>query len=146
MRRGWARLYALGSVHSMGFLGPRKACRGRGRKGLQQEEHISKCLSGLAQSTVNHVSDMGRASLGPGPRQVVCCPARPLLPLSCGRRGCGLVAAVHRHVGGLGSAFTKCRLTCPPGVQESGLRLALEHGHRSENLQGRKQSVSSSGK
>lgn len=81
MRRGWARLYALGSVHSMGFLGPRKACRGRGRKGLQQEEHISKCLSGLAQSTVNHVSDM-EGLPGPGARGPVrWCAAQP--GLSC---------------------------------------------------------------
>ena len=53
----------VGSVHSMGFLGPREARRGRGRKGLQQEEHISKCLLGLARSTVNHVSDMGEGPL-----------------------------------------------------------------------------------
>lgn len=77
------------------------ACQGQGRKGLQREEHISKCLLGLALSTVNHVSDMGRAPRGPmAPSGGV--PPSPASPAPCshGRRVCGLVAAVRPHLGG----------------------------------------------
>lgn len=52
------------------------------------------------------------------------------------------MAAVHPHLGGLSSAFTKCHSTCLRGERGSEQKLALEHGHRSENLQGRKQRVS----
>lgn len=84
---------------------------------------------------------MGRAP-GPAAPQVVSCPAQPLLPLQLCGRVCGLVAAVHPHLGGLGGAFTKCHSTCLQGERGSEQKLALEHGHRSENLQGRKQRVS----
>lgn len=91
----------VGSVHSMGFLGPREARWGRGRKGLQQEEHISKCLLGLARSTVNHVSGMGRApgSRGPSGGELPSA-ASPAPPLQLRPEGVGLVASEHLHLGG----------------------------------------------
>ena len=91
----------VGSVHSMGFLSPREARGGRGRKGLQQEEHISKCLLGLARSTVNHVSDMGRApgSRGPSGGELSSA-ASPAPPLQLWPEGVGLVPLVHLHLGG----------------------------------------------
>lgn len=52
------------------------------------------------------------------------------------------MAAVRPHLRGLVSAFTKCRLTCLRGERGSEPKLALEHGHQFENLQGRKQRVS----
>lgn len=44
------------------------------------------------------------------------------------------MAAVHPHLWGLVGAFTKCRSTCLQGEQGFEPKLALEHGHQSENL------------
>lgn len=141
--RGWARLYAVGSVHGVGFLGPRNACPGQGRKGLQQEEHISKCLFGLVGSkhSKSHVRHW-EGSPFHGPLR---CAAQPSLsrPLQLWPEGMWAGGSSASSLGGLVGAFTKCRLTCLQGEQGSALKLALEHGHLFENLLGRKQRVSS---
>ena len=75
------------------------------------------------------------------------CAAQPGLsrPLQLWPEGVWAGGSGASSLGGLVSAFTKCHLTCLRGERGSELRLALEHGHRSENLQGRKQRVSSPG-
>lgn len=90
--------YALGSVHSVGCPGP----TGQGRKRLQQEGRISKCLLGRLGS--KHSGSRvrqgeGSGSCGPSGGELPC-PAQPLLPLQLRGRVCGLVAAAYPHLGG----------------------------------------------
>lgn len=98
------------------------ACRGQGRKGLQREEHISKCLLGLALSTVNHVSDMGRAPRVPWPPQVECRPAQPLPPPAAVAGGCAGWWRRCVLTWGAGQCLYQMPLDLPPG----GARIRAE--------------------
>jgi len=101
---------------------PKKACRGQGRKGLQREEHISKCLLGLARSTVNHGSDMGRAPRVPWPPQVVCRRAQPLPPPAAVAGGCAGWWQRCVLTWGAGQCLYQMPLDLPPG----GARIRAE--------------------
>lgn len=128
----------LGSVHSVGFLGPLRPGQGRTAAGGTHLKVPVRVGSKHSESRVRH----GEGSPGPVASQVVSCPAQPLLPLQLRPEGVRAGDSGASSLGGLVSAFTKCHLTCLRGERGSELRLALERGHQSENLQGRRQRVS----
>lgn len=138
MRRGRAGLYALGSVHSVGFLGSVRPGQERTAAGGTHLKVPVRVGSKHSESRVRH----GEGSPGPVAPQVVSCPAQPLPPLQLPPEGVRAGGSGASSLGGLVSAFTKCRLTCLQGERGSEPKLALEHGRRSENLQGRKKRVS----
>lgn len=137
--KGLGQGYALlPSVHSVGFWGPEKPAAA-GREHSRRDS--SKCLLGWLEA--QRITFRRGEAPGPGgpPAGGAASPASPA-PCSCGRKVCGWVAVAHPHLGGPVSAFTKCRSTCLQGVPGSEPRLALEHGHQSENLPGGKHRVS----
>lgn len=98
------------------------AGEGEGLPGCSRRKSRPSAL-GWARSTVNHAAEV---ALPPGPAS----PAPQLRPAG----GCGLVVRRILTRGAARGAFTKCRWTCLPGGRGFELKLALEHGRRSENL------------
>lgn len=118
-RRDWAWLYALGSVHSVGFLGP---MRPEQEKTAAGGTHL-KVPVRVARSTVNHVSDMGRApgSSGPSGGELPS-PASPVPAAAAGGCAGWWQRCVLTWGRGAGQCLYQMPLDLPPG----GARIRAE--------------------
>lgn len=112
-RRGWA-----GSMHSVGFLGPRRPGQERTAAGGTHLKVPVRVGSKHSESRVRH----GKGSPGPVAPQVVSCPAQPLLSLQLRPEGVRAGGSGASSFGGAGQCLYQMPLDLPPG----GARIRAE--------------------
>lgn len=118
MRRGRAGLYALGSVHSVGFLGSMRPGQEKTAAGGTHLKVPVRVGSKHSESRVRH----GEGSPGPVAPQVVSCPAQPLPPLQLQTEGVRAGGSGASSLGGASQCLYQMPLDLPPG----GARIRAE--------------------